>query len=84
MSFFTYEIGLTKSRSLTHRFMNTAVFCIPSFSLLHFWLSLNLFPNCCSSPGQEQPYVKEVELQTMHDALYIQSFEQFDEIATMG
>eukprot|EP01032_Pedospumella_encystans_P009521 gene9521-11199_t len=34
--------------------------------------------------GQDQPYVKEVELQTMHDALYIQAFEQFDEIATMG
>ena len=28
--------------------------------------------------------MKEVELQTMHDALYIQAFEQFDEIATMG
>jgi len=28
--------------------------------------------------------VKEVELQTVHDALYIQAFDQFDEIATMG
>ena len=34
--------------------------------------------------GQDKPYVKEVELQTVHDALYIQAFEQFDEIATMG
>lgn len=34
--------------------------------------------------GADKPYVKEAALQTVHDALYIAAFEQFDEIATMG
>lgn len=34
--------------------------------------------------GQDKPFVKEAQLQALHDALYIASFEQFDEIATMG
>eukprot|EP00428_Durinskia_dybowskii_P063906 CAMPEP_0170381498 /NCGR_PEP_ID=MMETSP0117_2-20130122/14444_1 /TAXON_ID=400756 /ORGANISM="Durinskia baltica, Strain CSIRO CS-38" /LENGTH=654 /DNA_ID=CAMNT_0010637079 /DNA_START=66 /DNA_END=2030 /DNA_ORIENTATION=- len=34
--------------------------------------------------GADKPYIKEVDLQKVHDALYIAAFEQFDEIATMG
>mmetsp|Transcript_18772 Transcript_18772/g.31630 ORF Transcript_18772/g.31630 Transcript_18772/m.31630 type:complete len:385 (+) Transcript_18772:1441-2595(+) len=34
--------------------------------------------------GTEKPYVKEVDLQQVHDALYIAAFTQFDEMATMG
>jgi hypothetical protein len=34
--------------------------------------------------GTDKPYIKEAELQSVHDALYIASMTQFDEIATMG
>lgn len=34
--------------------------------------------------GQDKAFVKEVQLQALHDALYISAFQQFDEIATMG
>jgi hypothetical protein len=37
-----------------------------------------------AAAGAEKPYMKEVELQGVHDALYIAAFQQFDEIATMG
>jgi hypothetical protein len=37
-----------------------------------------------AAAGADKPYMKEADLQGVHDALYIAAFQQFDEIATMG
>ena len=37
-----------------------------------------------TAAGAEKPFMKEGELQQVHDAVYIAALTQFDEIATMG
>lgn len=37
-----------------------------------------------AAAGAEKPFMKEGELQQVHDAVYIAALTQFDEIATMG